>query len=146
MSSEKSTLSDELSRLEAQSKGTDTNVSMISMMEPIPSEVAANFKKGLYSTAGEDYGSSVFEHWGEGEDGSSGLRSKSMTWRRKDRVTEKMVCLHSKKALSKRRRHSDVGGLFSCFGRGFELAFVCGPSSIKKNRKKLHPYHHHHQF
>ncbi|KAL3520609.1 hypothetical protein ACH5RR_018758 [Cinchona calisaya] len=152
-----------------------TNLSMVSHMHPLPSEVAVNLKKGFYSVEGDEYGSSIFENWSEPSDRvGEGLRSKTLELKMEDKIpftkdheghkmkdhglhktknqeghktkdheVHKTKYHHEGQKVSrpKRRRHSDGGGLFSCFGKGFEFTFVCGSKNMKNNRKNIHHHH-----
>ncbi|KAK6914157.1 C2 domain [Dillenia turbinata] len=99
---------------------------------PSPSEVAMAVAEGRYPI--RDTGDSVL---GWSLDGSiEGLHSKLQRWRSElppiyDR-SEKNSSFHSN--LHHRRRHSDGGGLFSCFGNicGMECSIVCGRNAPKK--------------
>ncbi|KAJ8525903.1 hypothetical protein K7X08_002707 [Anisodus acutangulus] len=131
-------------------------VSFCSGVQPIPSIVAEDMKKGLYHTGeGLDYGSSVFENWtvpGEKDEEIQSMRSKSLTWGSYDQVhVQEHVEIQKK---SRRRRHdSDGRGLFSCFGKayGFEFKLICGSKSTKNKkdkkieRQKSFPYNNHHE-
>lgn len=124
--------------------------SLCSYMHPIPSEVAAALKeRGLYSIAGDDFGSSIFENWTElGGDviscspRSEGTQSKSLTWKSDDPlITPKK---EEKRRIHRRSYSEGEGagaglGLFSCFGNayGFEFNFSCGSKSAKKHKKRL---------
>ncbi|MCE3052138.1 hypothetical protein HAX54_051651 [Datura stramonium] len=132
-------------------------VSFCSGVQPIPSIVAEDMKKGLYHTGeGIEYGSSVFENWtvpGDKDEEIQSMRSKSLTWGSDDQVhVQEHVETIQKK--SRRRRHdSDGGGLFSCFGKayGFEFKLICGSRSTKKKkdkkleRQKTLPYNNHYE-
>lgn len=128
------------------------SVSFCSGVQPIPSIVAEDMKKGLYhSGEGIDYGSSIFENWttpGEKDEEIQSIRSKSLTWGSDDQVHMQEHVEIKKK--SRRRRHDSDGGLFSCFGKayGCEFKLICGSRSSKnKKDKKLErqkslPYDH----
>lgn len=152
-----------------------TNFSMVSVMHPLPSEVAVNLKKGFYTAEGDDYGSSIFENWSEPSDRvGDGLRSKNVEWLMEDQIPltkdhegykAKDHDGHKTKTheghktkdheghktkghevpkdvrQKRRRSHSDGGGLFSCFVKGFEFTFICGSKNLKKNGKKVHHRH-----
>ncbi|KAM7526681.1 hypothetical protein LguiA_016583 [Lonicera macranthoides] len=117
--------------------------SLCSYMHPIPSEVAAALKEeGLYSIAGDDFGSSIFENWTEGGDlirspHSEGMKSKSLTWKSDDPLITRKK--EDEKRRIHRRSYSEGAGLFSCFGNayGFEFTFSCGSKSAKKHKKRL---------
>ncbi|KAK3043162.1 hypothetical protein RJ639_000051 [Escallonia herrerae] len=117
------------------------NGSICSVMRPLPSEVAAGLKRGLYSTAGDEVGSSIFDDWTvAGDDqmvaAEQGTKAKVVRWQTDDEL--KGDSGGDKKLRLKRRSHSDGGaGLFSCFGNayGYEFTFICGSNSGKKNRK-----------
>ncbi|CAK9156399.1 unnamed protein product [Ilex paraguariensis] len=120
-----------------QTKAVVSDGSPCSVMRPLPSEVAAEMKKGLYSTEENEIGSSIFENWTVAGDSEKGMRSKSVRWRREDEfgpTEDREDSRHGRR----RRRNSDGGGLFSCFGNayGFECTFMCGSNSTKKSRKK----------
>uniref|UniRef100_A0A3Q7G3G4 C2 domain-containing protein n=1 Tax=Solanum lycopersicum TaxID=4081 RepID=A0A3Q7G3G4_SOLLC len=124
---------------------TSTAVSFCSGVQPIPSLVAEDMKKGLYQTGeGIDYGSCIFENWtiqGEKDDEIQSMRSKSLTWGSDDQVRVQELVEIKKKP---RRRHdSERGGLFSCFGKayGFEFKLICGSKSPKKKKDKKHERH-----
>ncbi|KAK6929705.1 C2 domain [Dillenia turbinata] len=99
---------------------------------PSPSEVAMAVAEGRYPI--RDPGDSVL---GWSLDGSvEGLESKLDRWRSElppiyDR-SEKNSSYHSNHRH--RRRHTDGGGLFSCFGNicGVECSIVCGASAPKR--------------
>ncbi|CAA2977607.1 uncharacterized protein LOC111408230 [Olea europaea subsp. europaea] len=55
-----------------------SSASHFSVMRPLPSEVAAYLKKGLYTAEGDEYGSSVFENWSLPRE-SEGGRTKSVS-------------------------------------------------------------------
>lgn len=120
-----------------------------SQMKPLPSEVAANLKKGFYSTgSGDEYGSSIFDNWTEETDQEKReefLRSRrNAMWRNIAHDQNHQLIIdhdhdhqesNKKKINPKRRSRSDGGGLFSCFGKGFEFTLICGNSNMKRKRK-----------
>lgn len=115
--------------------------SMASAMNPLPSEVVTNLKKGFYSSNGNDYGSSIFDNWTEAPEDShsqhrNGLRSRSIRWSFDDKTP--LSKDHEIKSDRPRRKRNSEGGLFSCFGKGFEFTLICGSSNMKKNRKHVH--------
>ncbi|KZV39244.1 hypothetical protein F511_24472 [Dorcoceras hygrometricum] len=93
--------------------------SLFSAMRPLPSEVAADMKKWLYSNQGDDFGSSIFENWTEagGKIEKHAAQSKNVMSRYDQKVT-------SNKSL------------FSCIGNayGFEFSFICGSKKWKSKR------------
>ncbi|KAL6545265.1 hypothetical protein OROGR_009139 [Orobanche gracilis] len=118
--------------------------SLYSVMRPLPSEVAADLKKGIYSAEWNDYGSSIFEDWTEQGDKSEDLvgKPKNMQWAP---VMEDRTPLTADKILPddghRKRRAGKTNkkkGLFSCFGNayGFQFSFVCGSKGLKKKKKK----------
>ncbi|KAG5611114.1 hypothetical protein H5410_022395 [Solanum commersonii] len=122
-------------------RSTPTVVSFCSGVQPIPSIVAEDMKKGLYQTGeGIDYGSCIFENWtiqGEKDEEIQSMRSKNLAWGSDDQVHVQEHIEIKKK--SRRRRHgSDGGGLFSCFGKayGFEFKLICGSKSPNKKKDK----------
>ncbi|KAL0284001.1 UNVERIFIED_CONTAM: hypothetical protein Sangu_2854700 [Sesamum angustifolium] len=57
--------------------------SLFSNMQPLPSEVAAELKKGFYATEWNDYGSSIFDNWTEAGDKSEDnvqIKKKARKW------------------------------------------------------------------
>ncbi|KAM3290101.1 hypothetical protein P3S67_018390 [Capsicum chacoense] len=117
-------------------------VSFCSGVQPIPSIVAEDMKKGLYHTGeGTEYGSSIFENWtvpGEKDEEIQSMRSKSLTWGSDDQVHVQERHVEIQKKSRRRRRDSDRGGLFSCFGKvyGFEFKLIFGSRSTKKKKDK----------
>ncbi|OIT36490.1 hypothetical protein A4A49_03174 [Nicotiana attenuata] len=117
-------------------------VSFCSGVQPIPSIVAEDMKKGLYHTGeGIEYGSSVFENWtvpGDKDEEIQSMRSKSLTWGSDDQV-HMQEHVEIKKKSRPRRHDSDGGGLFSCFGKayGFEFKLICGSRSTKKKKRDI---------
>ncbi|XP_060183005.1 uncharacterized protein LOC132612954 [Lycium barbarum] len=132
-------------------------VSFCSGVQPIPSIVAEDMKKGLYHTGeGLEYGSSVFENWAMPsvkDEEIQSMRSKSLTWGSADQVHVQEQVEINKKSRRRRRHDSDGGGLFSCFGKayGFEFKLICGSRSTKKKknkkveRQKSFPYNNHYE-
>ncbi|CAN4115314.1 unnamed protein product [Withania somnifera] len=122
-------------------------ISFISGVQPIPSIIEEDMKKGLYHTGeGREYGSSVFENWtipGDKDEEIQSMRSKIWTWGSDDQIH--MQDIHVKDShverqkKSRKRRHDSNGrGLFSCFGKayGFEFKLFCGSTSTKKKKDK----------
>ncbi|XP_073120021.1 uncharacterized protein [Henckelia pumila] len=105
--------------------------SLFSAMRPLPSEVASDMRKWLYSSQGDDFGSSIFENWTEAAGGI--------------KISEK----HAAKSGNPKRpddaipvkKGDDVNdhkkSLFSCIGNayGFEFSFICGSKKWKHKRK-----------
>ncbi|XP_019198518.1 PREDICTED: uncharacterized protein LOC109192368 [Ipomoea nil] len=126
------------------------SASYVSGMHPLPSEVAAGLKKGLYYFPGEEeeYGSSIFENWSvPGETKSKS--SKTVSWRMEHKVIPMAGKDHGGAAggsyntkrtrLSKlQRRSSSGGGCMSCFGNayGLRFKFICGSNSKEEKKKK----------
>lgn len=126
-----------------------------SQMKPLPSEVAANLKKGFYSTAtGDDYGSSIFDNWTEETDNEKRdefLRSRRNAMLMNDIHDQNHQLIidhdhqeHNKQRIKPKQRNRSGGGggggLFSCFGKGFEFTLICGNSNVKRKRKSaLYP-------
>ncbi|KAL3838367.1 hypothetical protein ACJIZ3_022958 [Penstemon smallii] len=120
-----------------------SNGSHFSTMRPLPSEVAEDMKKGLYSTEWNEYGSSIFENWTEQGDTSKDerhglLRTNSLKWRAEDQIPLRS----DKKSGPKHKRSRSEGGnnkgLMSCFGNayGFEFSFICGSKTMKKKKNR----------
>ncbi|KAL6501184.1 hypothetical protein OROHE_025047 [Orobanche hederae] len=121
--------------------------SLYSVMRPLPSEVAADLKKGVYSAEWNDYGSSIFEDWTEQGNKSEDLVAKprNMQWAP---VIEDRTPLtadeilpddgHRKRRPDKKNNNNKKKGLFSCFGNayGFQFSFFCGSKGLKKKKKK----------
>lgn len=112
--------------------------STYSEMQPLPSEIMATLNNGIYSINGDYTGSSIFDNWTTAGDQSvfEGGNSKNIVrWDIDDQIL-----LVKDDGVHKRRSHhrsrSDGGGLFSCFGKGFECTFICG-SSMKNNKKMM---------
>ncbi|CAI9090975.1 OLC1v1025881C1 [Oldenlandia corymbosa var. corymbosa] len=150
-----------------------THVSSVTIMHPLPSEVALSLKKGFYAADGDEYGSSIFENWSEPSDRNSvGLRSRDGKWRMESTtsstldsdilmptdekpplkidkapiVIEKTPLMPKvqqghKPSRPKRRKNSGGkgagGGLFSCFGKGFEFTFAYGSKTAKNTIPKI---------
>lgn len=133
------------------------SASYVSGMHPLPSEVAAGLKKGLYYFSGdeEEYGSSIFENWsipGETNNNPEETKSKaskSVSWQTEDKVIPVVGRGHGssiggssntkKTRLSKHHRRSrSDGGLMSCFGNayGFKFRLICGSNSMEEKKKK----------
>ncbi|CAI9759253.1 unnamed protein product [Fraxinus pennsylvanica] len=126
--------------LQAETKSfVASNASFYSVMRPLPSEVAAYLKKGLYAAEGDEYGSSVFENWslpGESKDGR--IKSLSIEGRKDDQILLISDIEGKKKSKGLHRRGRSNGkGLFSCFANfvGFQFSFFCGSKRMKKNSK-----------
>ncbi|KAL2549427.1 uncharacterized protein Fot_03856 [Forsythia ovata] len=147
-----SPISEKISKLNPSEPGTKSyvasNTSLFSVMRPLPSEVAAYLKKGLYSVQGDEYGSSVFENWslpGESEDG--GMKSVTNEGVKDDQIP--LTSDHNGKKKSKgfrRRGRSNGKGLFSCFANfiGFQFSFICGSKRTKRieTKKQNFPFSH----
>ncbi|KAL0298590.1 UNVERIFIED_CONTAM: hypothetical protein Sradi_6518800 [Sesamum radiatum] len=114
--------------------------SLFSNMQPLPSEVAAELKKGFYATEWNDYGSSIFDDWTEAGDKSEDNvqikpKSPEMEWPAPE---EQIPLATEKKVVSTRtRRTNKKAGLMSCFGNayGFECSFFCGSKNLKNKKK-----------
>ncbi|KAL2227820.1 UNVERIFIED_CONTAM: hypothetical protein Sindi_2140700 [Sesamum indicum] len=115
--------------------------SFFSDMQPLPSEVASELKKGFYVTEWNDYGSSIFEDWTEAGDKSEDNvqikpKSPEIEWLA---PVEQIPLTTEKKVVSTRPRRTDKKpGLMSCFGNayGFECSFFCGSKNLKNKKKK----------
>ncbi|KAL0322424.1 UNVERIFIED_CONTAM: hypothetical protein Scaly_2538800 [Sesamum calycinum] len=109
-------------------------------VQPLPSEVAAELKKGFYATEWNDYGSSIFDNWTEAGDKSEDNvqikpKSPEMEWPAPE---EQIPLATEKKVVSTRtRRTNKKAGLMSCFGNayGFECSFFCGSKNLKNKKK-----------
>ncbi|PSS05025.1 hypothetical protein CEY00_Acc20887 [Actinidia chinensis var. chinensis] len=113
------------------SKGTPGSISSY-YMRPLPSEVAADMAKGLYSTTlEEDIGSSILENWTVVGDVGEFQRTKSkvVRWKNADEYGPA-----PENNLSKKK--SNGWGLLSCFGTlcGYQCNIVCGVPQKKKNK------------
>lgn len=109
---------------------------------PSASVVAAAIAKGLYQTptvpvkapAAEDDGSLLTEQSEEG------LHSKLERWRTELPPTydSTKIRANSKHAGKPRRRATEGGGLFSCFGNAFgcEISITCGGGNSKRRYQK----------
>ncbi|XVF28518.1 hypothetical protein REPUB_Repub15cG0036500 [Reevesia pubescens] len=121
-----------------------------SELGPSPSEVAAAVAKNMYhNNKFDDTESSLVGGWSLA-DSTEGLRSKLERWRTElppvyDRGGEISSFLSSgipttttTRKPRHARRHSDNGGLFSCFGNicGCEISITCGPGGAAASRKK----------
>ncbi|KAI3423381.1 C2 domain-containing protein [Psidium guajava] len=129
-----------------QTKGGSLLGSIISDVGPSASIVAAAIAKGLLhpnKNNRDDAESSVLlDNWTE-KDSIEGLRTKIERWRTElppvhdrpnnGKKTAKSGGNHGK---DRPRRHSDGGGLFSCFGNayGCEFSISCGGGNAKKIR------------
>ncbi|KAK4433137.1 hypothetical protein Salat_1075900 [Sesamum alatum] len=114
--------------------------SMFSVMQPLPSEVAAELKKGFYVTEWNDYGSSIFDEWTEAGDKSEDNVQKPKIPEWPAPPPEDQIPLTTEKKLvpSRPRRTDKKTGLMSCFGNayGFECSFFCGSKNLKKKKTK----------
>ncbi|GER51311.1 calcium-dependent lipid-binding family protein [Striga asiatica] len=127
---------------------TSAGGSFYSVMRPLPSEVAADLKRGLYSAEWNDYGSSVFEGWTEKGDKSNEELKVGPTEDRWPVVEDPIVCLaappDNKRFVGGRqyrkrvRTENKKRGLFSCFGNayGFQFSIFCGSKPLKKKKMK----------
>ncbi|KAL0303003.1 UNVERIFIED_CONTAM: hypothetical protein Sradi_6168400 [Sesamum radiatum] len=112
-------------------KALATPSSLFSNMQPLPSEVAEELKKGFYLTDWNDYGSSIFDNWTEAGDKSEDNvqikpKSPEIEWPAPE---EQIPLATEKKVVSTRTRRTDKkAGLMSCFGNayGFQCSFFCG--------------------
>ncbi|XP_031092735.1 uncharacterized protein LOC115997332 [Ipomoea triloba] len=126
------------------------SASYVSGMRPLPSEVAAGLKKGLYYFPREEdeYGSSIFENWSVPDETKS-KSSKTVSWQvdhkgipmaGKDHGSSAAWSSNTKRTkLSKNhRRGRSGGGLMSCFGNalGLRFRFICGSNSKEEKKKK----------
>ncbi|KAA8538971.1 hypothetical protein F0562_025663 [Nyssa sinensis] len=100
------------SELSIQKKGRTTNGSPCSYMRPLPSEVAAALAKGLYSTTGDDVGSSIFDGWTVAGDSDGPPKLKIVRWT-DDHTSSTYDRQLSQKLYSEGKKR---GGLLSCFG------------------------------
>lgn len=129
-----------------QTKGGSLLGSMVSDVGPSASIVAAAIAKGLlppnknYREEGES--SILLDNWTE-NDSSEGLRTKIERWRtelppihNRGGNGKKNAKTGANQGRDRPRRHSDGGGLFSCFGNayGCEFSISCGGGSTKKIR------------
>ncbi|KAK9292166.1 hypothetical protein L1049_020125 [Liquidambar formosana] len=114
------------------------NGSLCSDVGPSPSVVAAAIAKGIYPKVDDGSSSILVDDYGSVE----GLKSKIERWR-----TE-LPPIYDRgngggdyqKLLNNRghsRRHTDGGGLFSCFGNayGCEFTIVCGANNNTKKKR-----------
>ncbi|CAA0814493.1 Calcium-dependent lipid-binding (CaLB domain) family protein [Striga hermonthica] len=125
---------------------TSAGGSFYSVMRPLPSEVAADLKRGLYSAEWNDYGSSVFEGWTEKGDKRSEELNVGPTDERWPVVDDPIVCLAAPaekrfvggQCRKRVRTENKKKGLFSCFGNayGFQFSIFCGSKPLKKKKKK----------
>ncbi|XVE65761.1 hypothetical protein DITRI_Ditri08aG0025500 [Diplodiscus trichospermus] len=120
-----------------------------SELGPSPSEVAAAMAKNMYLNRMQDEAeNSVVGGWSL-DDSIEGLRSKLERWRTElppvyDRGGElsSYVSTSGMPTTSKNtrhaRRHTDNGGLFSCFGNicGCEISITCGPGGAAAAQKR----------
>ncbi|XWS53741.1 hypothetical protein CRYUN_Cryun10bG0026600 [Craigia yunnanensis] len=118
-----------------------------SELGPSPSEVAAAVAKNTYLNRLDETESSLVGGWSLDES-IEGLRSKLERWRTElppvyDRGGEISSYMNSgipttTKKTRHARRHTDNGGLFSCFGNicGCEISITCGPGGAAPPRKK----------
>ncbi|KAL0402536.1 UNVERIFIED_CONTAM: hypothetical protein Slati_4283500 [Sesamum latifolium] len=121
-------------------KALATPSSLFSNMQPLPSEVAEELKKGFYLTEWNDYGSSIFDNWTEVGDKSEDNvqikpKSPEIEWRAPE---EQIPLTTEKKVVSTRPRRTDKkSGLMSCFGNayGFQCSFFCGSKNLKNKKK-----------
>lgn len=130
-----------------QTKGGSMLGSIVSDVGPSASIVAAAIAKGLLphnKNNREDAESSILlENWTE-KDSIEGLRTKIERWRTElppihDRTNnngKKAAKSGANRGRDRPRRHSDGGGLFSCFGNayGCEFSISCGGGNAKKIR------------
>ncbi|KAL8052258.1 hypothetical protein ABFS82_06G198200 [Erythranthe guttata] len=118
--------------------------SLFSVMRPLPSEVAVDMKRGVYSTEWNDYGSSIFDNWST--DKSSDCHRvveepmDIVEWPTEDQIPLTTITNDDdKKKTGVHRPRRGAGkkkGLFSCFfgsGYGFQFSIICGS---KKNKNK----------
>ncbi|XP_022749010.1 uncharacterized protein LOC111298556 [Durio zibethinus] len=109
-----------------------------SEMSPSPSEVSAAVVKNMYLNRIEETESSLVGGWSLDES-NEGLRSKLERWRTElppvyDRGSEISSHVSSGNTTTTKkprhvRRHTETGGVFSCFGNicGCEISISCGP-------------------
>ncbi|XP_059669644.1 uncharacterized protein LOC132314883 [Cornus florida] len=135
--------------------GSVCNSSMVNESElssdvgPSASIVAAEIAKGSYpqqqkqlaeAKAGADEtGSSIVEDLTVEEATAKGYKLKNESKRNERHSTDDHDLIVAKSNRGHPRRHSDGGGLFSCFGNayGFEFTIVCGaPYSNNNNNNK----------
>ncbi|XP_073034994.1 uncharacterized protein [Primulina eburnea] len=114
--------------------------SLFSAMRPLPSEVAGDMKKWLYSNQGDDFSSSIFENWTE----PGGIKSekhagKSGNPKRVNANDEIQLKKAGNDIISGyRQKVSSKKRLFSCIGNayGFEFSFICGSNKWKNKRNE----------
>ncbi|XVE81940.1 hypothetical protein DITRI_Ditri15bG0106700 [Diplodiscus trichospermus] len=116
-----------------------------SELGPSPSEVAAAVARNMYLNKIDGAESSIVGGWSLDES-IEGLRSKLDRWRTElppvyDRSGEFSSFMSSGIPTKNRRdvrRHTDNGGLFSCFGNicGCEISITCGPGGAAAARKR----------
>ncbi|XVF66394.1 hypothetical protein PTKIN_Ptkin10aG0032400 [Pterospermum kingtungense] len=125
-----------------------------SELGPSPSEVAAAVAKNMHYNRADDAESSVVGGWSLDES-IEGLRSKLERWRtelppvydRGGEVSSYVSSGNPTTRTSKKsrhvRRHTDNGGLFSCFGVicGCEISITCGPGAASGGPKKRNLRH-----
>ncbi|XVF38541.1 hypothetical protein REPUB_Repub20aG0110700 [Reevesia pubescens] len=121
-----------------------------SELGPSPSEVAAAVAKNMYlNNKFDDADSSLVEDWSLADESIEGLRSKLERWRTElppvydqggeisSYVSSGIPSTSTKKPTRHARRHTDNGGLFSCFGNicGCEISITCGGGSAPTRKK-----------
>ncbi|KAI3757225.1 hypothetical protein L6452_04759 [Arctium lappa] len=115
--------------------------SVNSMMRPLPSEVVAALKDGLYSTGGDDIGSYVFSGEKvecEPRNEKKDVNAMVVKWRQAARNDKTPVVddrrLRSSEHHYRRKKGGQGRGLFSCFGniKGREFSFICGSDEPAK--------------
>ncbi|KVI07335.1 uncharacterized protein LOC112508589 [Cynara cardunculus var. scolymus] len=120
--------------------------SVNSMMRPLPSEVVAALKNGMYSTGGDDIESYVFSAGTverEPRNDKKDLNAMVAKWRHTV-MNDKTPVVDNRRLISydheQRRKKGGRGrgGLFSCFGniKGKEFSFICGNNEPAKRKKR----------
>ncbi|XP_022722759.1 uncharacterized protein LOC111279947 [Durio zibethinus] len=124
------------------------NILTDSELGPSPSEVAAAVARNMYLNRMDETESSV-GGWSLDES-IEGLRSKLERWKTElppvyDRGSEISSYVstgipNTTKKTRHARRHTDNGGLFSCFGKicGCEISITCGVAAAARKKRKLH--------
>ncbi|KAL3654026.1 hypothetical protein CASFOL_003707 [Castilleja foliolosa] len=116
--------------------------SFYSVMRPLPSEVAADLKKGVYIMDWNDYGSSIFDNWTDQGDKSDDFVENTHWPIVEDQIPLSTMSSDSRptgghwKSVPEKKKKKK--GLFSCFGNayGFQFSFSCGSKNLKKKKNK----------